>query len=152
MAAARTGRPTTNLGAASSTLAAWAATPGWKRDRADLATTVPDRAIIALGTNDLASTSATYEANLTTLIAWLKGLGIPEIWVSTVPPYSGSPSEANRAAINAFLRGMPRGVARLVDFDVALRVQAAPTTADATFLTAYPHPLRAGYARMAVEV
>lgn len=150
MAAGHRSHPVVNLGAASSTLAQWAmSSGGWKLARADLATTIPNRAIIALGTNDLASTVGTFETNLLSLLTTVRALGIQDIWVATIIPYSGSPSETNRAAINGFIRDIPRGVTGIIDFDAALRVQAAPTTAESTWITTYPHPLRAGYARMA---
>lgn len=149
IAAGRGRYPTNNLAVPGSTMAQWATGgAGWKLARADLATTVPDRAIIALGTNDIAALPATLQANLLTVITTLRNLGIPEIWLATLPPWPASASEPNRAAYNAFVRDVPYGVAGVVDLDEALRVQAAPTTAESQWMTAYPHPKRPGFQRM----
>lgn len=153
--ALRSGEPVVNLGAAATLLSQWAAGPGWKIGRADLATTVPDRAIIALGTNDLSGGSlVNFTSQLTTLIAYLRDVvGIKDVRVATIIPYVGGlGNETNRGLFNGLLRSMPRGVTRVIDFDAVIRVPAAPTTADPTFLTTYPHPLRAGHQRMASAV
>jgi lysophospholipase L1-like esterase len=70
----------------------------WSFTRADLATTVPDFAVIALGANDLGSTAATIQGWQATVIANVKSLGIKRIYLATVTPRYGP---ANQGSITA---------------------------------------------------
>lgn len=77
---------TINLGTASANLAAFdsAAKRTWAR--ADLATTVPDFAVVALGTNNI---GAAYTGNIAAYVALfqlIKSMGIKRIFVSTLIP------------------------------------------------------------------
>jgi lysophospholipase L1-like esterase len=72
---------------------------------ADLTTTVPEAAVIALGVNDLSggASVATLEANLVTIIGNLKTLGIKRIYLATMIPagYPGALSLTSGATTSA---------------------------------------------------
>lgn len=139
----------------------WSSLGGWRWDRCDIDTTVPDFAILALGTNDVnaARSLAQIQADIQTVITFLRGKGIQEIYLGTIVPrnYATPADDAKQAvqdSVNAWMRNMPSGVAGVFDFEKALQVQAAPRTMDAAYVGSigYPHPNRAGYQKMAAEV
>lgn len=63
----------------------WAA---YTSSRVDLATSVPDAAVISLGINDIVNgaSAATLEGNLVTLIGSLRTLGVKRIYLATMIP------------------------------------------------------------------
>jgi lysophospholipase L1-like esterase len=138
-----------NAGVRGSTSADWTTNTDWKWTRLDLATSLPDFAVITLGHNELASTTATVKANLVTIAANIRARGIQRIYWGTVIPFGQTnTNETNRVALNAWLRSMPCGAAGVFDFDKALALQATPATADPDLATTV-HPLHAGYQAMA---
>lgn len=142
-----------NGGVGSSTAAQWAVGSDWRWGRFDLATTVPDFAILGLGSNDLAASVAatTIEANLVTIIDYIRTtLGISRVFLGTIIPRNfGATPEAQRVALNLWQRKMPRGVIGVFDFDKAI-YRYGTATADTDFLLdADPHPTHAGYQKMA---
>lgn len=77
-----------NAGATAYTAALWQPSTLWIWNRLDLATTVPDFAVIALGTNDISGSlpSGTYKANLGAVVNIVKAKGIKKIFLATIPP------------------------------------------------------------------
>lgn len=136
-----------------------ASSSAWKWTRCDIATTLPDTAYIALGSNDLAAStsSATLQGYISTIIANLQALGINDIALCTVIPRNfGATIEAQRVIFNNWLRGLTGGVAvRVIDHDKQVCVQATPATMDGDLISTAgspytnPHPKRGGYQRMA---
>lgn len=150
-----------NMGVGSSTGAQWSSGVGWRWDRVDFATSVPDFAIIALGTNDVAAGTAlaTIQGYIHAMVTAMRTRGINEVYLGTITPrnYVTPTDDAKQTAqdsLNAWMRNMPSGISGVIDFEKALQVQAAPRTIDAAYLgsLSYPHPNRAGYQRMAAEV
>jgi lysophospholipase L1-like esterase len=83
-----------NLGTASANLATFSNASNRAWARADLATTVPDFAVVALGTNNI---GAAYTVNITAyvqLFQLIKGMGIKRIFVSTLIPRTDAASLA----------------------------------------------------------
>lgn len=99
----------TNLGVGGTKIADWGgATSAYQWTRNDLVTTVPDAAVILLGTNDgLSSTAlATMKSGIRTVISNVTSLGIPRgrIFLVTVPNANlTSTNESNRLAFNTEL-------------------------------------------------
>ena len=156
VAALRTGQPSINWGIGSETLAGMAVNlAAWKWTRCDLATTVPAKARIALGSNDAVADTAlaTMQADFVTIATNLRNLGIKNIEACTIIPrgFTGA-QETTRTDFNNWLRGLPSGVTRCHDFDKALAVEAAPSTINADYASSYPHLLRGGYQRMGTIV
>lgn len=124
----------------------------WKYKRFDLTTTIPDKAVIKLGTNDFGVTLSAYQAGMTNIINYLRDtIGIKEIYLCTIiPRNTAGTAETNRLAINTWIRTLPLGVHGIIDMDKALALQASsgPVTADSDFLGDYPHPTFAGYQKM----
>lgn len=125
-----------NLGVSSQTAVNWENPANWEWKRADLTTTPPDVAIIALGTNDISngSSAATVEGALGAVIRDLQALGC-EVWVATIIPrgFTGT-KETARVAVNNWIREMPLGIIRVIDFDKALMLagDVISTTANLT--------------------
>jgi hypothetical protein len=148
--ATRHGVHVINAGIYGSATTDWLTTTGRPYTRFDLATTVPDVAIIGtMASNDisLGTAVATVIANYQTIVAGLKGLGIPRVFGVTLPPraLSGA-AETARVAFNAYMRAIPDGVEDVFDFDLALRTPAAVSTMLADLVSADGiHPLRGGY-------
>lgn len=147
-----------NMGVGSTTGAQWSSGAGWRWDRIDFATSVPDFAVISLGTNDVAAGTAvaTIQGYLQAMIAAMRARGIGEVYLGTIVPrnYATPTDDAKQTAqdaMNAWMRNMPSGIAGVFDFEKVVQVQAAPRTMDAAFVGSlgYPHPNRAGYQRMA---
>lgn len=106
----------------------------WSFARMDLATTVPDYAIIAIGSNAVSSLASTEDA-LTTLVGILRStLGITRIMIATIIPreFTGS-QEAVRVSINNYFAGCPNGILACFDFDKALGVIAPEKFGTATW-------------------
>lgn len=128
---------------------------GWvsaQLSRFDLATTVPDYAVIGFGSNDASAALAlaSFQSAMISIINTLRGLGIPKIYVATVIPrnFSGA-TETLRLSYNAWLRDLPQGVTGCFDMDKALRNPATPALCEADAISAdNTHPIRAGYIRM----
>jgi lysophospholipase L1-like esterase len=94
VAASRGGFIAVNLGIGSTGLTAspgnvFQSTSNYAWTRADLATTVPDFAVICLGTNDLGGSIAAILTAYRTLIANIRSLGINRIFVGTILPRYG---------------------------------------------------------------
>ena len=150
-----------NMGVGSTTGAQWSSGTGWRWDRVDFATSVPDFAVISLGTNDIAAGTAvaTIQGYIQAMVAAMRARGINEVYLGTIIPRNW-PTPANDAqqtaqdTLNAWMRNMPGGVAGVFDFEKAVQVQSAPRTMDAAFVGSlgYPHPNRAGYQKMASAV
>jgi lysophospholipase L1-like esterase len=77
-----------NLAVSSATTGNFTAANMLTYTRADLATTVPDFALIAIGANELGADMSMVETNIMTLIDVLRGLGIPKVYLCTVTPRS----------------------------------------------------------------
>ena len=89
---------TINLGTASANLATFDASNKRAWARADLATTVPDFAVIALGTNNI---GAGYQVNVAAYVAMfqlIKSMGIKRIFVSTLVPRTDAAALAGTLA------------------------------------------------------
>lgn len=130
-----------NLGASSQTASNFTTSTNWDWARADLATTVPDVAIISLGTNDIQnSTSATsIEGYLASAINNLRVFGVKEIWLGTIIPRGWTDArEATRTAVNTWIRQTPLDIDGVVDFDKAIsrHGDTVVTTANTTSGTA----------------
>ena len=151
--ALRTGQPSINWGINTETLADMVSNlSAWKWTRCDITTTVPAKARIALGSNDVAADAAlaTMKDNFVTLATHLRNLGVKNIEACTIIPRGlVGAQETTRTDFNNWLRGLPSGVTRCHDFDKALAIESAPSTINADYLSTYPHPLRGGYQRMA---
>lgn len=78
-----------NAGIPGSGAGLWGASTNWCWTRLDLATTVPDFAVIELGTNDVGSGATLSNIQATTLgyIQRLRGLGVSRIFLCTIPPH-----------------------------------------------------------------
>jgi lysophospholipase L1-like esterase len=132
LSAQRFGYVSENFGIAGTTLQYWAnaAAVGWTQR--DFATTVPDVAVIALGTNDITGgrTAAQMTSNLQTIIANLKTLGINRVGVATIVPGAfNTAQEAVRQSYNTLtVRACPPGVDFCVDFDAALALNKGFST------------------------
>lgn len=147
----RNGFAWVNLGVGSTRAQQWATFSGWRWTRSDISTTVPDFAMVMLGTNDVfdGTAVATIQGYIQSVIATLMGLGIHEVWLATQIPrgFSGS-SETLRTGLNAWIRNVPAGIAGVIDLDKALRAPATPSGMEPEYFGAYPHPNRAGYQAM----
>lgn len=150
-----------NMGVGSTTGAQWSSGTGWRWDRVDFATTVPDFAVISLGTNDAAAgtAAATVQGYIAAMVAAMRARGINEVYLGTITPrnYATPANDANQTiqdALNAWMRNMPAGIAGVFDFEKAVQLQASPRLMDSAYVgtIGYPHPNRAGYQRMAAEV
>jgi GDSL-like Lipase/Acylhydrolase family len=138
----RLGIPVINMGVGSSTAASWAAsTAGFKWTRCNLATLAASTnvvAIIALGANDLngSASAATVEGYLSTIVGYLRTLGINEIYFGTVIPNAFTAAqEVQRVLLNNYLRGVPFGAAGTFDFDKVLALPPVVVTTTSTLAT-----------------
>jgi lysophospholipase L1-like esterase len=75
-----------NLAIGSATTGTFISPTSYPWTRADLATTVPDAAVIQLGTNSLGAAYSTNAVNLNTHIDSLRTLGIKKIYLATITP------------------------------------------------------------------
>jgi hypothetical protein len=75
-----------HLGVASATPASYGTTSNLIWQRHDFSATVPDVAIISVGTNGLGADATTQKQNITTLIANLRTLGVGKILITPVLP------------------------------------------------------------------
>jgi lysophospholipase L1-like esterase len=105
--------------------------------RFDLATTVPDFAVISLGTNDLGATHTSIQTNFMTIIDILRSLGIQKIFLTTILPrsytqYTGTLQAATIAGATSISSSYSPG-------NVSIQVGSG----------ALQEMVRAGYARMA---
>ncbi len=141
----------TNMGIGSTYSLNWQDPLQWKYKRALLGTVKPNKAIISHGANELGAVLATYLSQMRVIMDNLRADGVQKIYLGTIIPYAsaGTGNEPPRQAKNRALRNCPFGAAGVIDFDEAIRVQAAPSTASSDFLTTYPHPDLAGYQLMA---
>lgn len=154
-ASLRNGFAVVNMGVGSTRAAQWQTGTGWRWDRFDLATTVPEFAVISLGTNDIfdGTAVATMQGYIQTIITKLAALGVHEVWLGTQIPrsYTGA-TETLRTGLNAWIRNGPCGSFGAFDFDKAMNLQATPNVMDPDLFGSYPHPNRAGYQKMASVV
>lgn len=75
-----------NLGVGSATTGTFISPTAYGWTRADMATTVPDAAVIQLGTNSLGAAYSTNAINLNTHIDTIRALGIKKIYMVTLTP------------------------------------------------------------------
>jgi lysophospholipase L1-like esterase len=75
-----------NLGVGSATTGTFISPTAYGWTRADMATTVPDAAVIQLGTNSLGAAYSTNAVNLNTHIDTIRALGIRKIYIVTITP------------------------------------------------------------------
>lgn len=159
-AAQANGFVVTNMGIGTSSAFNFTAGTGWKWDRVDLATTVPDLAIISHGSNDIyfGRTSAQIMADVQTIAQKFRAMGVKYVGTGTVVPrnFGAFPAPANanlvRGVYNNALRDHSGGFDFVCDFDNAIRDASAKDTPDPNYYTAGPHPNRAGYGIMASRV
>ncbi len=155
--ASQQGYHVTNAGLFGSATTDWTSGSGRPYTRFDLATTVPDIAIIgSQASNDinLGTSVSTIVSNYYTIVANLKALGIKRIFGLTIPPRNlAGANETNRIAFNAFMRAIPDGLEDVFDVDLALRDPTARASLLSDLVSADTvHPVRAGYRVMASEV
>jgi hypothetical protein len=140
-----------NLGVGGALSADFVAGNDWRWARADLTTTVPDAAVIALGYNDANNgvSLATFKTNLNGVIATTRAKGINNIWLATVIPGNlDGTADPLRVSYNDYIRQLPLGVNGCVDHDLALRDPSdtsSPFTPLASLSSTPPHPLLGGY-------
>lgn len=123
--------------------------------RFDLATTVPDFALISLGGNSvIAGTAlATIKTEITTVVSQVRLLGIKRIYLATVVPvdFATPGSDANETLRNQFndwLRTNPFQADGVVDVDLMLRDPVTPRRQLPNLVTADAiHPSHGGYQR-----
>jgi lysophospholipase L1-like esterase len=156
VAGLRMGHPIMGAAMAGAISSSFATITNFSWTRLNLATTIPDYAIIALGVNDATSKTvlATYEDNITKLIEKLVNeKGIPSIYLATICPSElVAENEALRVSYNKFLRSLPAGAQGVVELDKQLALQAEPSKVDPAWGTpkeGTPHLLRPAYQRMA---
>lgn len=155
--ASRQGYHVINGGLFGSATTDWLVGSGRPYTRFDLATTVPDIAIIgSMVSNDinLGTSVSSIINNYYTIIGNLRTLGITRIFGVTIPPrgLSGS-NETNRNTFNAFLRAIPSGLEDVFDIDLALRNPAATNALMPELVSADGvHPVRYGYRTIASTV
>ena len=159
----------TNLSIGQATLSTFASTASRPYTRADLATTVPDYGVVGLiPSNDIAGTAesasgGTVTTNLgtmktayATVLAQLAALGITRVYGCTVAPRTfaiNGARESQRLQFNAWLRGLPLGLAGLIDADLILRDPQVPSRIAAELVaTDNVHPLAAGHQRLAQSI
>jgi hypothetical protein len=99
-----------NIAIPGSRYSEFADTTKWSYQRVDLATSVPDAVILAHGLNELGGgiTAAAWAANLATVVAVMKALGIKRRYLATIP---GLPSATYK--IGNLTEGVPVGVSTL---------------------------------------
>lgn len=138
----RQGAQWINLGVASSSPSDFATLTDWCYARADLATTVPDCAVIAQGTNALGVAFSTFQMQFLAIVSNLRSLGIPRIYVLTIPPHGYDLSvsinltaELNRLAINAWLSALPVGIDGCFDTDQIVRTVGQTVVTQATLVS-----------------
>jgi lysophospholipase L1-like esterase len=150
--------PWVNMGAGGTSTVDWTTFTGWRWQRVDLATSPPEVAIIALGTNDFvgAVTPGTALTNVCNTAKQLLSIGVAEVWGASVLPRGlTAGNETNRVTFNNNLAELPAGFVRYIDFDKALTAgiggSAGAPNADPDFIStpaANPHPQNRGYQRM----
>lgn len=121
--------------------------------RFDLTTTVPDFAVIDIGSNDVAGSqsAATIQTSLTNAIAAVRTLGVPRIYLATITPraFAATP-EAVRVAVNTWIASIPLGVEGCLDFDKIMRTPGTPASSETDGISSDGvHPNRVGQQRMA---
>ena len=75
-----------NLGVGSATTGTFISPTAYGWTRADMATTVPDAAVVQLGTNSLGAAYSTNAINLNTHFETIRALGIKKIYIVTLTP------------------------------------------------------------------
>lgn len=156
-AALRNGIIPINMGVGSSLASDWDNNTGWKWDRFDLTTTPPDLVVVGPGYNDVSGgvTSANLISYLSTIITNCRGRGWDDVALATIIPgnfvATGGNPEAQRVAVNTWMRDMPLGVRHVFDLDKAVSLQATPQAPDTAFInTAVDlHPKPGGHQRLA---
>ena len=135
--------------------AEWLTPSDWKY--AKWAGLTIDNVVLMMGTNDNNSSVAvaTIQANLLTIIANLRAMGVKRIFVGTLPPrnYSAGALETGRSTLNTWLRALPANVLGCFDFDRATRNPTTPLNIDTDFNSGdNTHMNSAGYGAMAKAV
>ncbi|MDO7841059.1 SGNH/GDSL hydrolase family protein [Sphingomonas immobilis] len=153
--AMREGIAMVNASIGTSTLEQWATLPltdpRWSF--LDLATTVPDFAVIGPGINDIQLNGRTFaqmQPWVGQLCDRLRGLGIKKIYATTLMPCNlAATPEGYRTSFNAFLRTCPFGISGTFEFAKLMEVVGATATGDPDYFVTYPHPKKAAYQRLA---
>jgi lysophospholipase L1-like esterase len=156
-AAIRDGFLWSNIGLGGSQSIQWALGPGFTNlqpwwDRIDFTGNPPDTAIIALGGNDAFNgvSAAVFEGYMMTIFNKLRGYGTERIFLAAVMPRGLTTTpEAQRVAMNNWMRYLPGGAAGYFDFDKHLRDPSNAVNLDAELTADGIHPLKGGYQRLA---
>lgn len=127
--------------------------------RFDLATTVPDVAIVSMGGNAIVTyggTAAASENETLTVVQAIRALGIKKIYLTTISPAglaAGDAKEVQRKAYNDWVRNLPLGVTGILDFDDNMRDPVDNLKQVAGFVSAdNVHPSLAGYSKWGHKV
>lgn len=87
VAGAKGGYTPINAGISSTVTGGWTDPSALSWTRLDLATTIPDACVIALGSNDILNVPlATIQANYQSICDYVRSIGIPRVFVATVMP------------------------------------------------------------------
>jgi lysophospholipase L1-like esterase len=150
--------PWINAGIYGSKEDSFASASAWGFSRLDLATTVPDFAVISLGSNSAAASvsAATIQAGIANAIAVCRAAGIRRIFLTSILPrgfVDSSAQELARLAVNAWAGGLPGWVTGFFDFDAEVRDPANRLVIHVDFVAADgTHLLRRGYQRLGATV
>jgi lysophospholipase L1-like esterase len=150
--------PWINAGIYGSKEDSFASASAWGFSRLDLATTVPDFAVISLGSNSAAASvsATTIQAGIANAIGVCRAAGIKRIFLATVIPRSftaASAPEVSRLAVNAWAGALPGWVTGCFDFDAAVRDPANRLAIFADYVaTDNVHLFRRGYQRLAALI
>lgn len=114
------------------TTAEWAVGTDYRWTKWDIGTNLfPDAAYILLGINDILQniTAAAIIANIRTIIAKVKSLGIPRVYLGIVPTTTGTTGARyyELAILNYWIGTIPEGVTGIIDFAGEVRLTAVPT-------------------------
>lgn len=158
-AALRGGFAVVNMGIPGAYASDFATGTGRRWSRCDLTTTVPDAAVISLGTNDIVlagSPALSIESSLISIIGHVRTLGIKQAGFGTIMPNNQgaglTTAETIRVTVNNALRALPWGAQFLWDHDKAIAIASNPAIADIDLMPTPPHPNFAGHQRLATIV
>lgn len=126
--------------------------------RFDLATTVPDFAVVSLGGNSVLAGGvlATIKTEVATVVAQVRALGIKRVYLATICPAglaAGSANEILRNNFNDWIRTNPFMCDGVIDVDLILRDPTNKLVQMPGFVTAdNVHPNHGGYQRWGMSV
>lgn len=155
----RTGVPTINAGITGATQTPFLDPASLAYSRFDLATTLPDYAIVSMGGNSIvtyAGSAATAEAETLTVVNAIRSLGVKRIYLATISAAGlagGDAKEVQRQVYNTWVRNVPLGVTGICDFDILTRDPANNLQQLPGFVSAdNVHPNLGGYQRWGAGV